>query len=280
MLRMSVPSVSWDQSVKECKDGIERNTVLLKKLEDGAGELADIAENYRSLGIAGNLFTVPQASIGDPIIAANLRKSEFINLYEYYLRGKHPGRAVYDSLLNSANGQCPFCGGIGRPRNLDHFMPKAHFPQFSILPLNLIPCCWECNMDGKGENFARVAKDQFIHPFLDNTRFFNEQWIFATYNLGLAGEPNSMSYYTKFPSYWTQTDKDRAKNHFETFDLAKRYKVFAGPALVEIEAQMNSCLKKMDMHSFKEAVLQSAIDAAPFANYWKRVMCISLIETL
>jgi hypothetical protein len=90
---------------------------------------------------------------------------------KYFVPEEKPARTIYDSLLNSAKEKCPFCGGIGTPRNLDHFLPKAHFPQFSVLPRNLIPACRDCNMDGKGHAFATNAEDQIILPMPIMTGF-------------------------------------------------------------------------------------------------------------
>jgi len=51
--------------------------------------------------------------------------------------------------------RCPFCGQLlessGKAASdvpsadLDHFFPKFEYPQFSLLPQNLIPTCMECN---------------------------------------------------------------------------------------------------------------------------------------
>lgn len=51
--------------------------------------------------------------------------------------------------------RCPFCGQLletsGKSdsdiptADLDHFFPKAKYPQFALNPYNLIPTCMECN---------------------------------------------------------------------------------------------------------------------------------------
>lgn len=42
-----------------------------------------------------------------------------------YLKPKT--RVIYDAILTSAKGECPFCGGLGDPSNLDHFYLKRSF---------------------------------------------------------------------------------------------------------------------------------------------------------
>src|ERR1700752_4045329 len=40
--------------------------------------------------------------------------------------------------------ECQYCN-IGEPNTFDHYLPKADFPEFSALSINLIPCCSKCN---------------------------------------------------------------------------------------------------------------------------------------
>lgn len=59
--------------------------------------------------------------------------------------------------------RCPFCGQLletsGKTvsdvptADLDHFFPKSKYPQFALLPQNLIPTCMECNRIEKHVNF-------------------------------------------------------------------------------------------------------------------------------
>ena len=61
------------------------------------------------------------------------------------VRKNGPGRATYDLLkLSAKGGFCPLCG----QRNvstLDHYLPKESYPDLSILPINLVRACSDCN---------------------------------------------------------------------------------------------------------------------------------------
>lgn len=62
---------------------------------------------------------------------------------------------------------CPMCGS-GGGRSLDHALPRADFPEFSILRENLIPACTICNSDEKGTLYRGDASpERFIHPYYD-----------------------------------------------------------------------------------------------------------------
>lgn len=278
MMKISEPKVTYAQSLQACKDGIERNDALLAKLNESEDMLLNHAENYHMHGSAATMYTIPRVHGSNPAVAINLTKNDLKKLYERYFRDKLPGRSLYDELLVSANEKCPFCGGIGRPRNLDHYMPKAHFPQFAVLPLNLIPSCRDCNMDGKGQVFARTAGEQILHPILDALHFFEQQWLFARYVMGTAGEPSTVQYYVAPPENWSDTDKARVRQHFSDFDIAKRYATQASSALMEVEAQRDAFLLADTMASFKQIVLQPVISSAPFTNHWKRIMYLALLN--
>ncbi len=280
MMRMNEPNITYAQSLQACKDGIERNDSLLEKLNEGDAALHTNAENYRMHAMDATLYTVVRVQGDNPAVVINLTKNDLKKLYETYFRDKQPGRNFYDALLASADEKCPFCGGIGRPRNLDHFMPKAHFPQFSVLPLNLIPSCRDCNMDGKGQAFAETAEKQILHPFLDAPHFFEEQWLFARYITENGDEPNTILYYVEPPDFWSDTDKARVRQHFVDFDIAKRFATVASSALTEVEAQREAFLLVDTMASFKQTILQPVINTAPFVNYWKRVMYLALLRDL
>ncbi|WP_417436817.1 HNH endonuclease [Idiomarina abyssalis] len=60
---------------------------------------------------------------------------------------------------------CPFCGMPLRPLTLDHFIPKSKWPEYSILPNNLVPQCRGC-APIKGEKYFDSGNNQcfFISP--------------------------------------------------------------------------------------------------------------------
>ncbi|WP_413711679.1 hypothetical protein [Rhizobium sp. Rhizsp82] len=71
-------------------------------------------------------------------------------------------------------GSCPVCGS-GGTGDLDHYLPRETFAEFSILSLNLVPACKYCNSDGKGRTYRGSGSERFIHPYFD-TWASNEIW--------------------------------------------------------------------------------------------------------
>lgn len=59
---------------------------------------------------------------------------------------------------------CPYCS-IGAIKQLDHYMPKEKFPEFSVMDMNLVPCCSDCNADkwDKWSNVEHIIFNPFLH---------------------------------------------------------------------------------------------------------------------
>lgn len=283
MLKLPNPQFSFIQSIEDCISGITGNDSLQQKLTSTKEQLASLEPVYLSNGRVGTLHSFPSvtsAGTANTNVICDLTKSELIKIYDqYFVPEKKPARRIYDQLMNSAEEKCPFCGGIGTPRTLDHFLPKAHFPQFSVLPMNLVPSCRDCNMDEKGHEIPTRTEDQIIHPYVDHDRFFYEQWIFACYHVGLNNEPGEFEYYVSPPQIWNDIDKQRVQRHFNEFNLEKRYSIKAAAVLNTVLMQINRLNEiGLDRNDVKSTILQPGIDAAPFKNHWQTSMYQSLID--
>ncbi len=282
MMRLSEPEYSYEQTLDECIAGITGNAALRQKMISSKPELMTLEAQYLGVGCTGDLHTIPCINIdvnADPAVINELKKYELIKVYDqYFVPEQKPAGKIYDALLNAAEEKCPFCGGIGTPQNLDHFLPKAHFPQFSVLPHNLVPACRDCNMDGKADAFATNAEDQIIQPYVDNGRFFLEQWIFATYHLGNDDEPGEFEYFVTPPEGWCEIDKHRVNKHFADFNLARRYTTKAAEFLGTVLQQINSLHQiGLDNETINTVLLQPWIDTAPFVNHWQKSMFQALL---
>ncbi|WP_317204185.1 HNH endonuclease signature motif containing protein [Janthinobacterium sp.] len=285
MMRLSEPEYDFAATLDECIGGVTGKKAFKEKIVAARSDLLQAGTAYIAAGNAGELYAIAPIDTTmdkNPVVVGSLVKSELVNLYEYYFLNKEKAsRTTYDKLLNSAHEQCPFCGGIGTPRNLDHFLPKAHFPQFSTFPQNLVPSCRDCNMDGKAVDFARRVEDQLIQPYVDHDRFFTTQWIFAKCILDATKRPTSIHYFVAPPQGWDQVHKYRVQKHFDDFGLAKRYSVKAAQLLETTLGQISGLQKwGMSAAAISGAILTPGIDNAPFVNHWQKGMFQALRDYL
>jgi hypothetical protein len=285
LYRLESPNHTYTETIETCCLGIVGNNDLRNRINTYLELLQNTSANYSDAASKGLLYQIQaftNAHGPNPQVLGELTKSDFLTLYNtYFVNNDKPGRKIYSALMASANEKCPFCGGIGRPRNLDHYLPKAHYPQFSILPINLVPSCRDCNMDGKGSFIATSESEQVLHPYLDHHRFFNEQWLYAQYVIDETGEPGIIEYFVQAPEHWEDEQKSRVQKHFNDFDLALRFSKEASSRLVIYLEQIKKLTNtSITLNDAKTIILQSAIDSSPFINHWERVMCITLMGTL
>lgn len=71
------------------------------------------------------------------------------------------------SLREDTGGACPVCGGFGTG-TLDHYLPKADFPEFSFLSCNLIPACYRCNLGKRSKVRGDAADQRPVHAYFDS----------------------------------------------------------------------------------------------------------------
>lgn len=270
MKRLQQPPLNGQQSFLTCVAGIEE-TALRDRLLACIASIDQAIAGYITQGNVQALHSLtPLRSRRneDPIVVGSVLKSELVKLYDYYMVQKHPARNIYDGILVAANDKCPFCGGIGRPKTLDHYLPKANYPQFSVLPLNLVPCCRDCNT-GKSNVVATSANEQVIHPYLDENCFFSEQWIAARV---VQTAPCTMDFYVNPPATWSQVRKDRVSKHFQEFDLAKRYSVQSAEELSTLIDQRKQFMADFSPTMFQNFLNSVATSSTFFVNHWRKVM--------
>ena len=101
---------------------------------------------------------------------------DLVNLYNRkLLNNKLKAREYYDSILLSSD-ICAFCGKR-HTSTVDHFLPKKKYPNFSITPINLVPCCKDCNKN-KADTIFTMVENTFFHPYEDDIDSF--RWLSAT----------------------------------------------------------------------------------------------------
>lgn len=202
---------------------------LLNRLNQTTNEIVVAARDYEQKAVTKLLYTIqPNNCENDEIVLGTVTKKELKDVYSSHMVGRaKPARVIYDTLLSQAPlGRCPFCG-FGHASTLDHYLPKTKFPQLSVLPLNLVPSCKDCNT-GKSTAIATTANEQSLHPYFDHQNFIDEQWIYAEV---IQTTPATIRFFVEAPAHWNDIPKVRVKSHFEDFKLASRYSVEASNQL-------------------------------------------------
>ena len=273
MKKLTLPAVDFPTALATAISGIgdetERAAYVL-----AIPNPADIASHYEATARAAKLYAEPRIdAAGDPIIVGRLRKSCLTKLYsQYFVPKNKPARRLYEKLKITANGKCPLCGGVGHVRTLDHYLPKANFPIYSVMPTNLVPCCRDCNSE-KLNSFSDVKYKQTLHPYFDHDRFFNEQWIHAKV---ITQMPPILDYYVSAPEQWSEEDKSRAQSHFEEYRLGEKFSVEAAADIPETIHMRRTIMVNSSHTEFSSYLKEKAHSPALPINNWRRVMFSAL----
>lgn len=121
---------------------------------------------------------------------------------------------------SSVQSKCPHCG-LSEPDTIDHYLPKDIFPEFSILPINLVPMCGRCN-NIKNTDWKINGYRNSIHFYFDT--FIDKKFLYC--KLEYRSKVNTIP----IPKFYFQKHEEMndtqfiiAKNHFDTFKLYERY---------------------------------------------------------
>lgn len=273
MKKLSLPVFSSNESYLTCVAGIIDDD-LRARYEEEVNLIERASIEYTEKASTAELYTIPVLNTrnDDHIVIGGLTKAQLTKLYSYYMVKKDPARNIYDEIKASANGKCPFCGGIGQPYTLDHYLPKANYPQFSVLPLNLVPSCRDCNT-GKGTSVALASGQQVLHPYFEENCFYLEKWITAKI---IHSAPITIEFYVDPPNAWSSTFKERTVAHFNSFDLSSRFSVQVGDEIAMLNHQRSTIMSNYTTEIFKQ-YLNSVVEGAPFINHWRAVMYSGLL---
>ena len=224
MNRITYPNINCDDLFSTCLLSVSNDN------QDYKNRLENIAENISTQWRCFDDSIVPKSLHRfspcmprrvQQIIDGEVTKKDLKDLYTVYMLKKNSdARKVYDKLrASSKNGICPLCG-IYDVDTLDHYLPKARYPLFSVNPKNLVPACQHCN-GAKSDDILTVASDQTLYPYNDDIKFYNTDWIKAsiTAQHGIL----VFDFHAAPPSQWLEVERKRVISHFTKFGLRQKY---------------------------------------------------------
>lgn len=263
----------YDSCVAAIKDDALRQMHALNQ-----AHIVRAVADFNAATAACSWAVLPRVPRGNPghLVVGDLTKKHLMDLYSDYMVGATgPSRKIYDDLLVAAGGLCPFCGGLGQVHTLDHYLPKASFPLYSVLPANLVPCCRDCNT-GKSNTFSSHIYEQTLHPYLDNDKYFEQRWISAEVT---KSDPISIKFSCSPPNGWPNADKLRVQQHFLSYRLSYRFSIQAGAELPRLVDLRSSSLKSLTARNFRDFLIDNANSDGFDLNGWSRTMYAALAET-
>lgn len=273
MRNLPKPTIRYSDHYDLC---VQVGSASLKtRLENIFPILEEVGDEYDRLASRGEVYQIERVDEAEflPVIPDNLKK-----LYTQQMSKKgRPARATYDILMIAAKRRCPFCSHH-QPKTLDHYLPKGdgNFPEFSVFPLNLVPCCRDCNHK-KFEDVPDTEAEQYIHPYYDDIS--DIQWLEAQVDFSL-GAPTITYFINEDAEDLSVSLYERLHNQFTSLELNQLYSIEAGDELSGIEYSLRDVFGADGAAGIREHLLSQAKSRSRSnRNSWQAAMYRCLSES-
>lgn len=163
---------------------------------------------------------------------------------------------------------CPYCN-IEFSRELDHYLPKEDFPEYSFYAVNLIPCCHSCNQI-KWIRWRNWTKRIFLNTYFDWIP--NEQFLFI--RLKIEDDILVWDFYIdRTLISVSDTLWELLESHMNNFNLSDRYREDFNTIITEEILNSIRGHDLIDVLKLKEFLLWEIRTKNKFwDNYWKTVI--------
>lgn len=263
MLTLPLPNFSPAKVYEAARDRF-LDASYKKRLSDGQNDILTCSTDYVAKASSGDLHKiVANAAVPPHILAGDMSK-----LYtQGLLRKNSEARTYYEKLrLSSPFRVCPLC--MHRPvRTLDHFLPKAEYAAYAVLPANLVPCCRDCNSE-KDETAPQDRAATLIHPYFDNID--ENEWLGCEIN-------HHIGYCTA--TFFIKSDgvaddlRPRLISHMEVLDLYELYEIEAARELNEMAVAVTETFVAAGPDGVRNLCEKIANSRETLArNYWRAVL--------
>ena len=201
---------------------------------------------------------------------ASQRKKSLIGLYTPKFE-KLP--FVQLETMRKHNGLvvCPSCGEPGRPRTLDHYLPKDIFPELSVLLLNLTPMCDWCQGEKLTGYVTEDGQKRYIHPYFDdvNRPLFSIIFLppFSTPSIDIAVKeeiPDELSLLVE--------------SHLEGVDFLTRFKEYFKTRYISVLRRARNCRQSETKNLRDTLALFLEMEQEKSINSWDAVLYRSILE--
>ncbi|WP_242243345.1 HNH endonuclease [Bacillus cereus group sp. BfR-BA-01309] len=270
MRKLSKPTEKADATYRLCISKV-RDEVLKKNLESCATVIVKAADEFEKKVINAQLHTI----VPEKIINGLISKEEMNKVYTSRMVPKtSPGRPLYDKLLSAPpHGICPLCGQR-IVTTIDHHLPKTEYPALSVVPINLVPSCKDCNTI-KLDGIPSSGEEETIHPYFDNIE--DDRWLYAEIT---RNNPITLIFKVCPPDHWDKLLSKRVENHFETFKLAPLYSAHAAVELQNMRYMLTSLFEQAGSESVCSTLESLATSREmQHKNSWQSAMYRTLADS-
>lgn len=263
MMNLPLPELDAETVYDAAKEWF-KDEDYKKRLSDGKNCVLELCRQYVEKACDGELHSIA----ADPTVPPHIFAGDMSALYtQGLLRKKSDARRYYEKLkLSTPFRLCPLC--LHRTvQTLDHYLPKAQYGAYAVLPANLIPCCRDCNSDK--DTFAPEDRaSTIIHPYFD--KLDASAWLGCEIDKH-AGHC-TVSFYINSGNV-TDELRSRLTAHMNLLQLYELYDIEAAREINEMAGLLKTTLDASGLDGVKNLCESMAASRSVLAeNYWKAVL--------
>ncbi len=268
MRHLSRPMRSAREVFPRCVTGLA--SAAKRRALAGIKDRIAAAENaYKAFGLFGALHILDKDLVAAPY------KDQLIHLYSGRLSKKGSDvREIYDELISAAPGRiCPLCGQRV-VHTLDHYLEKAAYPEFAVTPVNLVPCCRDCN-SARGAHRPANQNDYTLHPYFDDVEGIG--WLHARV---MEVDPVVVVYRVETPSGWDPLLSSRLQAHFRALELGDLYAAHAAAELAGLRVTLTELFSASGTSGLESHLReQGRSRKAAHSNSWQGALYFALADS-
>jgi hypothetical protein len=264
MRRISAPGIS-PEPLYDRVSGARRLIDVRGRLEGARPRVLAAYDTY--VAARPDVAVLAQADTG-PATDTDLKGN-----YDYLVNSTQERATRAELLAGAVHGKCPLCDQ-GSVTTLDHFLPRNAFPEFSILPINLVPACGKCN-HLKREIYQENGLGVFVHAYFDDLP--NAQYLFA--DVSVEHGEILASFRISPPAQMDPGLARRLGSHFRLLRLADYYRLEAMDELSERRQRLLDMVEEgATVDDLADHLVRDAAAArrARGENHWRYALLAAL----
>lgn len=198
----------------------------------------------------------------------NQDKEDLQKLYKFNSATLQKLKNILTTSNSGRKVQCQNCT-LNEVNSFDHLLPKEEFPEFSVHPKNLFPCCSKCN-SYKGQVWRNNNVRTSLNLYLDVLP--NIQYLFT--NLEIGNNYIETTFYLENRNNVNPDLFELIKSHYNEFHLFERFSEGADDVITSFKNIIEPSRNLLSLEETK-ALSKNIIEKEKVAfgyNYWQSVL--------
>lgn len=264
MFRIPQPQYKVETIYSNCINRTE-NLTLQQALTSERTRILERCQLYADRAEEMTLYSIA------PELPINIIREDLSDIYDRIVVGGGERYVFLGIKAAAPYKRCPFCAHRD-VASLDHYLPRENYPEFAVLPVNLVPCCSGCNGE-KRAFIPNAEEEQLFHPYFDDWSMYDlliahieiGSYVDVFFGITDTGAPDRV--------------RQRAQNHFDRLKLDELYSANAAAELISKREDFRMTFEADGPEALRQDLDREAITRRlPFRNAWQPALYRALAD--